>query len=409
MYIRNYKGWRKIYEDGESPEITEIVSTLEKFGDLKKGGTNKAGNALLQSVLKDAGKLTGTSGPNRDGVDGDFGPNTEGALLGLIGKNQYQPSIDSYSLTNKLELTGKDYPNTLSNWETLKSKLIPVKASSTLTYKGMPADDYGKSIGISDKSAYEYSKIKYLEGGLAAPIGDIVDSAWANLNVPTRGIKDTNNGNFGCAAAVSLIFYRATGLPIMKGRTKYPLELGTASLWKEFTITNKNLWLMITNWKVESKPGDIILTATGPKATGHVGVIVDNRKIISNCSDGFAGDNPGQIEQNYTVDSWATSVATRNGLQTAAFRYQGPFLSAWGGEPILAKDATSGKNDEQIIRDGDPLPGIIVNPEPMSIIQIPNQASPADTIFINNQNQLNTLLLNPSGAEVLFKEKEKNK
>lgn len=419
MYIKNYIKWRKIYED-ESLSVDKVVATLNMFGELKKGMADKSGASLLQTILKGAGKLTGTTGPNGDGVDGDFGPGTESALVSLIGKTSYSPAIDSSSLKNEMTLSGKDFSNTLSEWQTLKSKLIPSKSISAVMHKGVSADDYGKTIGITDKASVNFQSaktgIKMLSLPESGPIGNIEDSAWANLNVPTRGIPDTKGGNVGCAAAVSIIFYRATGLPIMKGRTNSPIELGTSTLWTEFTKTNRKDWLMITNWKTEWKPGDIILTSRGSEP-GHVGVVVEGGRVISNTSSGFAGDQAGQIELNYAMpgatgagiggsrlSSWQ-SVADRNPLQTACFRYQGGFLDGWGGK-LMAAGSQSGTNDDAAIQAGDPPANVIVNPNPSGIVPPtmldPNMASPADTLHITNPTQLNILINDPNKAEDLF-------
>jgi hypothetical protein len=167
-------------------------------------------------------------------------------------------------------------------------------------YEGVPAspESYGTNIGITDKSDSSYRNS--LEQPKSGPIGNLVNSAWANLNVPTRGIPDTSNGNMGCAAATSIIFYRATGLPIIPGKK---IVLGTSTIWSSFT-SRPNEWQKISNWQTDWQPGDIILTSKGSKA-GHVGVIVDDGKIISNSSGGFKGDKKGQIEQKYSrVASW---------------------------------------------------------------------------------------------------------
>jgi len=233
-------------------------------------------------------------------------------------------------------------------------------------------DKYGESIGITDKSSANYSKeMEKLALPESGPIGDIVKSAWANLNVPTRGIPKTKNGNLGCAAAVSIIFYRATGLPIRKSKSR-EIELGTAGLWKEFTVSNSGEWTMITDWKNDSKPGDIILTSTGRK-TGHVGVVVEGGKIISNSSSGFDGDEKGQIELNYTIDRWS-SIAKNNPDQTASFRYSGPYLQKF----TSISHNTGGFNDEEMIKQEIVLPEITIYGERRST-DMPQRVEPKPT------------------------------
>ena len=194
-------------------------------------------------------------------------------------------------------------------------------------------DSFGKEIGITDKS--DSSPKQNLEQPKSGPIGDISKSAWANLNVPTRGIPNTGNGSLGCAAATSIMFYRATGYPIIPGKK---IELDTAALWNSFT-KRPDEWKMISNWRSDYQPGDIILTSRGSKP-GHVGIVVDDGKVISNSSGGFRGDKKGQIEQNYTVNGWS-SIAKKNPNKTACFRYIGKWRKEWGGAAYLKDEVNT--------------------------------------------------------------------
>jgi hypothetical protein len=183
-------------------------------------------------------------------------------------------------------------------------------------------DSYGGKIGITDKG--DNAKTQQPSRG---PIGNIVNSAYANLNVSTRGIKGTSSGNLGCGAAASIIFYRATGYGLASGKE---ITLATQAIYDDLEKKSKEAgsnWKMITNWKQDYKPGDIIITKRGSKP-GHVGIVADGGLIISNSSGGFSGDKKGQIEANYTIDSW-DSVAKRNPNKTAIFRYSGPYKSTW--------------------------------------------------------------------------------
>lgn len=225
-----------------------------------------------------------------------------------------------------VEDTGMKEPNLFGaeSPEGLGQALVPIAKVNT-----SQMDSFGSTVGITDKN--DGSELKQ---PLKGPIGNIVNSAYANLNVSTRKIPGTGGGNLGCAAAVSIIFYRATGYAIAGSGA---ITLGTGSLWSYMSKENEKsngVWKKITNWKTESQPGDIILTARGSKA-GHVGVVIDGGNIISNSSGGFKGDKKGQIEMNYNVNSWS-SVAARNPSQTAAFRYVGPYKKTWGSEAQLA-------------------------------------------------------------------------
>ena len=198
---------------------------------------------------------------------------------------------------------------------TTGSPRVPIEKINT-----SEMDKYGAKVGINDKE--DGGK---LEQPASGPLGNIVNSAYANLNVSTRKIPGTGGGNLGCAAAVSMIFYRATGYAIAGSGA---ITLGTSSLYENLTKESEKsspIWKKINNWK-EAQPGDIIVTARGSKA-GHTGVVVDGGNIISNSSGGFKGDKRGQIELNYTINSW-DSVAARNPSKTAAFRYLGSYKTS---------------------------------------------------------------------------------
>jgi putative chitinase len=212
-----------------------------------------------------------------------------------------------------------------------------LSSENTVVEKSIPnnIDGYGKDRGLVNKSSHKPLALP------DKPFGDIVTSAYANVNVPTRTIPGTsskekpNSGNLGCAAAVSLIFFRATGYPLVDNKK---IELSTGTMW-DFLDRSPN-WTRRSNWKTDSQPGDIIITRQirGRKA-GHVGVVVDDNKIISNSSGGFKGDKKGQIEVNYTISGW-DSVAKRNPTKTASFTYTGKYRTAWDGP-----DAEHGKID----------------------------------------------------------------
>ena len=226
-----------------------------------------------------------------------------------------------------VEETGQEEPGMIpaENPTGLGNALVPVVKLST-----DQLDNYGSTVGISDKSDNAPMNLP-----LAGPIGNIVNSAYANLNVSTRKIPGTKNGNLGCAAAVSIIFYRATGYAIAGSGA---ITLGTGNMYNHMEKESSKadgVWEKITNWATESKPGDIIITARGSKA-GHVGVVVEGNNIISNSSGGFKGDKKGQIEMNYNINTWS-SVANRNPQKTASFRYKGPYKKTWGkSEGVIA-------------------------------------------------------------------------
>jgi hypothetical protein len=181
-------------------------------------------------------------------------------------------------------------------------------------------------------------------GGITKWIGNIVKSAKCNLNAVTFDIynaapppNDTDSGNMGCAAAVSLIFYRATGYSITQKQSPvpstwpiatFPGNVGTTALYAFFT-NNKSLWK-----KYELKdalPGDVIITERfSATVSGHVGIVIDTINadgtydVISNTSSGYDGSRKGTIQQNYTVKGWS-KITKKNPTKTFCFRYLGGF------------------------------------------------------------------------------------
>lgn len=247
-------------------------------------------------------------------LDSDFLYRFGRALGGTLDK-----SIDTEEIENTAEEEGEEEPpgSQAESPIGFGKPRVQTYQISTEEY-----ENYGASLGIRNKG--DNADINQPSSG---PIGNIVNSAYANLNVSTRGIRGTGRGNLGCAAAVSIIFYRATGYSLSGGKQ---ITLSTQSIYDDLEQKSKepgSNWKMIKDWRNSYEPGDIIITKRGSRA-GHVGVVVDGGNIISNSSGGFLGDERGQIEQNYTIDSWE-SVAKRNPSGTALFRYNGPYKSSW--------------------------------------------------------------------------------
>ena len=244
--------------------------------------------------------------------------------FGLVYEQLFSQELAAFNklMGISVEETGMAEPNMISAENPSGLGTAPVSVVKLNTNQ---LDNYGSNVGITEKG--DSSSLNQPSRG---PLGNIVNSAYANLNVSTRRIPGTMSGNLGCAAAVSIIFYRATGYAIAGSGA---ITLGTSSMWSHMDAESKKsngVWQKITSWKTDSQPGDIILTSRATKA-GHVGVVVEGGNIISNSSGGFQGDRKGQIELNYNLNTWQ-SVANRNPTQTASFRYRGPYKSTWGKE-----------------------------------------------------------------------------
>jgi hypothetical protein len=157
------------------------------------------------------------------------------------------------------------------------------------------------------------------------PYKSLVIAAKQSIGFSTVPIPLTQNGNVGCAAAVSVMFLRATGYQIHPNKD---IELSTIDLYN-YLFKNTDKWKKRDRWE-NAKPGDVIVTARKVKA-GHTGIVIDtintdgSYNIISNSSSGFAGSAPGIIQQNYSILKW-NKVYYRNQSQTAAFEYIGPYI-----------------------------------------------------------------------------------
>lgn len=135
-------------------------------------------------------------------------------------------------------------------------------------------------------------------------------SVGKSLSADTAGTK---GGKLGCADAVCQIFSNATGEELVPGGTLSTSEMSSS-------LANDQRFVKIP--VDEASKGDIVLTPRG-KVAGHVGIVVDGGRIVSNSSAGFKGGKPGTVAENYSIDSWVKNVSPRNPTQTAAYRYVG--------------------------------------------------------------------------------------
>ena len=240
--------------------------------------------------------------------------------IGSLVKSTLNTSVNTTEYENEVEKGDAAEPGGVMG-ESPIGRGTSLESDMKFTKEEM--ETFGEKIGITDKG----DKAK-LEQPSTGPIGNISNSAYANLNVSTRGIPGTDGGNLGCAAATSIMFYRATGYSLAGGTT---VCIGTLTIYDELDKKSKeplSPWKKVTDWKNDYMPGDIIVTRRRSRP-GHIGVVVNEGNIISNSSSGFRGDKMGQIEENYTISSWEKDVAKRNPTETAIFRYQGPYKTSW--------------------------------------------------------------------------------
>ncbi len=221
-------------------------------------------------------------------------------------------------------------PDTKTSSEVWNSGSSNTQVSGTIVK--LPADAKG-----GGGKAYSHTKEQGYNLLNSQWIGDLITSAKSHLGHPTYDIGGTDNGNLGCASAVSMIFYRAFGVDMKNGKPVKAKPTAIEDFGSKGTsqisgwLQGNPLYQKIT-W-TDAQPGDIMNTSRNfsTDKAGHIGIVIDVKDkdgswaIISNSSSGFQGGGGGCIKQNYSVKQWK-SVYNRNPSQTFAFRYIGPKL-----------------------------------------------------------------------------------
>lgn len=266
---------------------------------------------------------------------GDVPPNEKPSLDGF----DFGDDFDDLSLLDEQYIEEK-----FSAEEESPASISEVPPSATTTVESSTTSEFspgtsapGTIVSLPEKYSHTSSQGFNLLN--SQWIGNLIASAKSHIKTPTYDISGTENGNLGCASAVSIIFYRAFGVHMKTGNPvkSNPTSIGnfgskgTSELsgWFE---SSPNLYQKIP-WQ-DAQPGDIINTARNftTNRAGHIGIVIDVKHsdgswaIVSNSSKGFEGGGGGAVKQNYSVKKWK-SVADRNPSKTFAFRYIGPSLA----------------------------------------------------------------------------------
>lgn len=163
--------------------------------------------------------------------------------------------------------------------QTQLQKLISLLTELLTKYKRMLKD-------LKTPSEILYKKAKESIGRDMAPIHNI----------------------FGCAEAVNNIAFLSLGMSIGGDVSTYRMIKALKSTPTRFKPVSY----------LEAKRGDIIISPTGHGSgelkNGHVGIISDNWKIMSNNSYN------GKWEENYTWDSWVERYRKKGGFPIYLFR-----------------------------------------------------------------------------------------
>ena len=118
--------------------------------------------------------------------------------------------------------------------------------------------------------------------------------------------KDEAPDEYGCADSVSKVINKAFP-KVIKG------SVSTAELFNQ--LNTSPLFKRMLNYL----PGDIVISPTGKGKTGklpngHVGIVSDHDKIMSNSSA------TGTWEENFTMTSWVKRYREKGGYPIYIFR-----------------------------------------------------------------------------------------
>jgi hypothetical protein len=355
--------WETIYDISIGDWNKENIDTFsnsfkdvnKKWNNLKGKGKNnpefKSGFIPFNLSLTMDG-LGGMKIYQKFNVDTDFMPSNYPANIEFLIKN-IQHTVKDNKWITKLESFCVSKPG-----DDVKSASTPTVTSTGLGLTPKPTPPPASAptaCGISTVSShptgstggtpdYRAGITNWIRDTSLVSAANLVKSAKCNLNAVTYDIYNppppkniVDSGNMGCAAAVSLIFYRATGYSITQKQSdttpawpiaNFPGSVGTSGLYAFFT-NNPSLWKKYE--LKDAKPGDIIITERfSATVSGHVGIVIDTINadgtydVISNTSSGYNGSRKGTIQQNYTVKGWS-KITKKNPTKTFCFRYSGGF------------------------------------------------------------------------------------
>src|SRR3990167_9939660 len=133
-----------------------------------------------------------------------------------------------------------------------------------------------------------------------------------------KDMDGTVSDEYACAASVNNIVNNALGKPIGGGASTHYMY--QALLWSPF-------WWKIGSFSPvknpgDALPGDVVISPTGHGNTrimpnGHVGIVSDNKKIMSNNSI------TGKWEENYTLTTWYMRYVIKGGYPMHVYRIRG--------------------------------------------------------------------------------------
>ncbi len=137
------------------------------------------------------------------------------------------------------------------------------------------------------------------------PRSEILHAVAVSLLGSDASPLDRADDEYGCADTVNMIHLEAFGQEI-GGLTQ------TSEMIK-YLRTNTDRFVEVASID-DCKAGDIIISPTEYPRVGHVGIMFDNKIIMSNSS------STGLWTKNYTVDSWRKRYADTLKLKIQVYR-----------------------------------------------------------------------------------------
>lgn len=225
----------------------------------------------IQQALKMKGYDLGNFGPNRDGVDGNFGPATQRAIKDFQTRMKLKPTGSVDQMTRNYLFAGFGNTQFLSNLpgrtdvkkstgaqttpsktSSTKTQTTPSKTSSATaksnlkdllkTVDNKPTSDYLGKGGQFERQLYGGSKEDFLK--LRGTLAKIPPAKKSSLPLHIRALIDYLNGRETPFTAADLTrdeqkFLRDVAIPNAKKGLTYPLwkEIGAGNLPTSMTVT----------------------------------------------------------------------------------------------------------------------------------------------------------------------------
>jgi hypothetical protein len=207
-----------------------------------------------------------------------------------VGFEQRQTDAPPLEIHNYLKYENNPWAGTL---EPIRVDEIPDDVNADATVRSLlagrhalyygPAILGGKKLILISRVGSPAPASGVVEALLAAALADVGKQLW-------RGMAGTENGNLGCAAAVTAILHDELHLNIAKTVSTNDLyeELKRAG-WKKIDVTTSGTVI---------PPGAVIVSPKCDAMHGHTGIVGEKGAIYSNNSQ------TGLWDQHLTVDKW---------------------------------------------------------------------------------------------------------